>query len=223
MLQQTSKKIIFFFFLFLFLGTVSNKYLSNLEFPKINSFIVSGIDLEEKNDIIKKLEYLKASNLIFLDKSLIEQKMNSNENIETFSIFKKYPSTLQIKIKKTKILAKINVNGKDYLIGSNGKLIDKKIPINIPQIYGNLDIEELLKFKEILDNSYLDFDNIKNLFFYPSKRWDIETIEGVYIKLPKKEIKQSLILINNLIENKEFEKIKMIDLRQNKQLVVNER
>ena len=69
MLQQTSKKIIFFFFLFLFLGTVSNKYLSNLEFPKINSFIVSGIDLEEKNDIIKKLEYLKASNLIFLDKS----------------------------------------------------------------------------------------------------------------------------------------------------------
>lgn len=222
--QQISKKIILYFFLFLLLGTVSNKYLSSQYFPKINSIIISGVDEQEKEDILKKLNFLKSNNLIFLKESMINLMVNSNEYIETFSIFKKYPSTLHIEIKKAKILAKININGIEFLIGSNGKLIKKKIkPENIPQIFGNLDIKEFLKFKKILDTSQFNYKDIENLFFYPSRRWDIQTYQGVYIKLPKNEVEDSLVLLNNLFEDEEFEKIKIIDLRQNKQLVINER
>ncbi len=222
--QQISKKIILYFFLFLLLGTVSNKYLSSQYFPKINSIIISGVDEQEKEDILKKLNFLKSNNLIFLKESMINLMVNSNEYIDTFSIFKKYPSTLHIEIKKAKILAKININGIEFLIGSNGKLIKKKIkPENIPQIFGNLDIQEFLKFKKILDTSQFNYKDIENLFFYPSRRWDIQTYQGVYIKLPKNEVEDSLVLLNNLFEDEEFEKIKIIDLRQNKQLVINER
>ena len=222
--QQISKKIILYFFLFLLLGTVSNKYLSSQYFPKINSIIISGVDEQEKEDILKKLNFLKSNNLIFLKESMINLMVNSNEYIETFSIFKKYPSTLHIEIKKAKFLAKININGIEFLIGSNGKLIKKKIkPENIPQIFGNLDIQEFLKFKKILDTSQFNYKDIENLFFYPSRRWDIQTYQGVYIKLPKNEVEDSLVLLNNLFKDEEFEKIKIIDLRQNKQLVINER
>ena len=222
--QQISKKIILYFFLFLLLGTVSNKYLSSQYFPKINSIIISGVDEQEKEDILKKLNFLKSNNLIFLKESMINLMVNSNEYIDTFSIFKKYPSTLHIEIKKAKILAKININGIEFLIGSNGKLIKKKIkPENIPQIFGNLDIQEFLKFKKILDASQFNYKDIENLFFYPSRRWDIQTYQGVYIKLPKNEVEDSLVLLNNLFKDEEFEKIKIIDLRQNKQLVINER
>jgi len=222
--QQISKKITLYFFLFLLLGTVTNKYFNSYNFPKINSIIISGVSQQEKDDILKKLKFLKSNNLIFLKASIINLMVTSYDYIDSFTIFKKYPSTLYVEIKKAKILAKIKVNGTDFLIGSNGKLINNKsIPKNIPQIFGNLDIEEFLKFKIILDNSNFNFNNIEKLFFYRSGRWDIQIKEGIYIKLPKNEIKKTLLLLNDLFENEEFKDIKIIDLRQNNQLVINER
>ena len=221
--QQISKKIILYFFLFLLLGTVTNKYLNSYKFPKINSIIISGVSQQEKDDILKKLNFLKSSNLIFLKESIINFIVTSYDYIESFTIFKKYPSTLYVEINKAKILAKVKINSTDFLIGSNGKLINNtSIPKNIPQIFGNLDIKEFLKFKKILENSNFDYNNIEKLFFYRSGRWDIQTNKGVYIKLPKNEIDKTLVLLNDLFKNKEFKDIKIIDLRQNKQLVINE-
>lgn len=222
--QQISKKIILYLLLFLLLGTVSNKYFNSFKFPKINSIIISGLNEDEKGDILKKLDFLKSSNLIFLKEPIINLMINSNDFIESFSIFKKYPSTLYVEIQKTKILAKIKVNGKDFLIGSNGKLIiNKSIPKNVPQIFGNLDIGEFLEFKKILDNSKFNYNDIEKLFFYPSRRWDIQTKKGIQIKLPKNDVSKSLVLLNDLFENEEFKYLKIIDLRQNNQLVINER
>lgn len=222
--QQISKKIILYLLLFLLLGTVSNKYFNSLKFPKINSIIISGLNENEKDDILKKLDFLKSSNLIFLKESIINLMINSNDFIESFSIFKKYPSTLYVEIQKAKILAKIKVNGKDFLIGSNGKLIiNKSKPKNVPQIFGNLDIGEFLEFKKILDNSKFNYNDIEKLFFYPSRRWDIQTKKGIQIKLPKNDVSKSLVLLNDLFENEEFKYLKIIDLRQNNQLVINER
>ena len=221
--QQISKKIILYFLLFLLLGTVSNKYFNSYEFPKINSIIISGVNENEKGDILKKLDFLKSNNLIFLKESIINLMLNSNDYIESFSIFKKYPSTLYVEITKAKILAKIKVNGTNFLIGSNGKLINKKIiSKNLPQVFGDLDIEEFLKFKKILDDSKFDFNDIEKLFFYPTRRWDIQTNKGIYIKLPKKGVKNSLVLLNSLFENEELNNVKIFDLRQKKQLVIDE-
>ena len=49
--------------------------------------------------------------------------MESNYLVDSFSIFKKYPSSLNVNIDKTIFLAQISKNGKIYNLGSNGKLI----------------------------------------------------------------------------------------------------
>ena len=38
--------------------------------------------------------------------------MNSNNLVESYNVFKKYPSTLNITIHKTKLLAQLNIGGK---------------------------------------------------------------------------------------------------------------
>ena len=51
-------------------------------------------------------------------------------------MFKRYPSSIEIKIEKTNFLASTNINGKNYLVGSNGKFINTKdYSKNLPFIF----------------------------------------------------------------------------------------
>ena len=61
--------------------------------------------------------------LFFLNNIKIEKILSSHSIIESFSIFRKFPSTLKIDVKKTKILANRYIDGQNFLIGSNVKLI----------------------------------------------------------------------------------------------------
>ena len=88
---------------------------------------------------------------------------------------------------------------------------------NMLQIYHSLN-----NFKKIIDNSTLEFKEIKNLFFFPSGRWDIELLSGILIKLPNERLKQSLDLSLNLLNNETFVNVKLIDVRQKNQVIVNE-
>ena len=74
--------------------------------------------------------------------------------MKNIKFLKNIHQLLNIKIKKTNFLAKINHNGKIFLIGSNGKLIPKKFQISdLPFIFGKPKIKEFLKFKKIIDQS----------------------------------------------------------------------
>ena len=75
---------------------------------------------------------------------------------------------------------------------------------------------------EIINQTNLDYNNIKNFYSFPSGRWDIETISGVVIKLPITKIKESLNLSIDLLNNKEFSNIKILDIRQKNQIVIND-
>ena len=78
--------------------------------------------------------------------------MNSNNLIERYSIIKKYPSTIELRVTETNYLALVNKEGKKFLFGSNGKLINTKYnKKDIPIIYGNFKNSEFLELKRILD------------------------------------------------------------------------
>jgi len=223
MRQQISKRILIYFFLFTIFGTLNNKNNTNFEFLKLDKINIYGIDTENKLDLIKKLDFFKFKNIIFLDEIRIKEVINSNPFVERFSIFKKYPSELQIKIDKTKFLAYVQKKDGLFFLGSNQKLImaDNEIE-NIPYIFGNFDSEEFFILKEIIDNSNFDYEEIKNLYFFPSRRWDIEMYSGVTIRLPKNKLKESLELSLKIISDDNLRKIKMIDLRQSSQIIINE-
>jgi len=220
--QQISKKISLYLFLFLLLGSLNNKNLVNIEFPKIKKIDVQGLQIIN-DEFTQKLDLLKKKNLFDLNKSNLKELLNSNNLIEEYTIFKKYPSSLEIKIIETTLLGLINKNGMNFYIGSNGKLINAKDEImNLPYIFGELNIENFLIIKKIIDQSKLNYKEVQNLFFFPSGRWDIELTSGVLIKLPITNIKKSLDLSLNLLNSKEFNNIKTIDTRPANQVIINE-
>jgi len=222
MLQQINKKIIFYISLVIILGTFNNKNLKNFDLPKINMVNIEGIKFND-NEYLKIMNLIKLNNLLSIQKSQIKEILNSNNLIEEYEVFKKYPSSLEIKIEKTNFLASTNINGKNYLVGSNGKFINTKdYSQNLPFIFGNFETEKFLEFKNIILQTDFKYNNIKNFYYFPSGRWDIEMISGVLIKLPITGIKESLNLSIDLLEDKEFSNIKILDIRQKNQIVIND-
>ena len=63
--QQKNKKIFIYFFIFLVIGTLNNKNLSNNNFAKINKISVTGLDEINNLDLHNKLDLLKIKNLFF--------------------------------------------------------------------------------------------------------------------------------------------------------------
>ena len=221
--QQISKKIIIYLFLFLILVTTNNINLLNLQLPKINYFNVKGLDNTEKLKFIRDFDYLKKENLIFLDKEKFLKKIFLNKSIEDLSVFKNYPSELKIFIKKTNFLAVTKKNNQNYFVGSNGNLIlTKNYDDNLPFIFGDIEPNDFLKLKDLIDNSEIEFDQIKNFYFFKSKRWDIETKNNLIVKLPLNEIETSLNYLSKIIISEKFNDVKLIDLRQKNQIILND-
>ena len=220
--QQISKKILVYFFLFMIFGSLNNKNLAKLKFPNIEKIKIEGLEIENK-EFLKSLDLLKMNTLFHLDKLNVKELFNSNNLIEEYVISKRYPSSLEIKIIETELLALLNRRGKSFYIGSNGKLIEAEDMVkNLPYIFGDPNIDKFLSLKRIIDNSKLDYKDIENLFFFPSGRWDIEISSGVLIKLPIENIEKSLELSLNLLNEKQFDNIKSIDVRPQNQVITYE-
>ena len=133
-------------------------------------------------------------------------------------LFKRYPSALDINIEKTKFLAKINKNGKIFFIGSNRKLIQKNYLHNqLPFVFGNPELIDFFNIKEIIDKSKISYSEIKNLYFFPSKRWDLELKNNTIIKLPNDNISYVLNLAIEFLDDNKF-----IDARIKNQIILDD-
>ena len=221
--QRISKKIVVYLFLFLTLVTLNNINLLNFNFFKTTTLSVSGLNNLEKEKFEKDFDFLKTEGLIFLDKIEISKRIFANKTVEELSVFKNYPSELKIFIKKTNFLAITKKHNQDYYIGSNGNLIYTKNSLkSLPFIFGNVEPDDFLKLKAHINNSEFNFDQIKNLYFFKSKRWDIETKAGLIVKLPLDQIEVSLNYLSKIIISKEFKNKKIIDLRQKNQIILND-
>ena len=219
-----SKKIVVYFLMFCFLVSINNISFMNVSFPKINEVEINGLNPDERKKIEDIIYDSNFKNIFYLDKEYLKRKINSINIIEQFEIFKNYPSTLKIFIKETKILAQIKRNGFDYFIGSNGKLIrNNNLTTNLPFIFGDLNLNEFLNFKNEIDKSKFDYKNITKLYYFKSKRWDIETSKGYLIKLSKDNVEKDLNLFVRLSDENKFKNELIIDFRQKDQIILNEK
>ena len=98
----------------------------------------------------------------------------------------------------------------------------------IPYVSKILDEEGLFcyetssKEKENLDKSNFAYEEIKNLYFFPSKRWDIEFKNNKILKLPEKSEDISLDYLFKFFNDKNFSNIKIIDARIKNQIILND-
>jgi cell division protein FtsQ len=106
MQQRKSKKILIYFFLLLIVGSINNINLNGLKFQNVNDINITGLDIKNKLILLKKIENFNLNNIFFINKIDLKDEIESNTLVENYSIFKRYPSALDINIEKTKFLAK---------------------------------------------------------------------------------------------------------------------
>jgi cell division protein FtsQ len=221
--QQKGKKILIYFFLLISVGSVNNINLNNLKFNEITNINVVGLEEKDNFILLNKIKNLNLDNIFFLKKEEIKNKIDSNSLVEKYIIFKRYPNSLDIKVKKTELLARLNREGKIFFIGSNGKLLESNFSnVQIPFVFGNPEVNEFLNFKKIIDESKFSYDEIKNLYFFSSKRWDIELKSNILIKLPRSYSSNSLKIIYEFLYNNNFKDVKILDARVENQIILND-
>ena len=219
--QQIGKKIFIYLFILLFLGTFNNQKLLGLNQFALKNIIIETSDNTNFVEVSDEILNQKKLNIFFINLNNIKNIIEKNNLVEKYYVIKNYPSTLKIKIVKTKFFSRLSIDGKTFNIGTNGKLTEEfSNNNNLPFIFGNPSIDDVIEFYTIIKTSKFNFNNLRNLFYYKSGRWDIETIDGIIIKLPNDNLAKKLQEIHTIISNKDFTNQKIIDARIINQLIL---
>lgn len=219
--KDKKNKIIIYLLFLLILSTTSAKFINDQK--KLSSSItkinITGLSERKNLEILDNLNNLLYKSIFVINEEEIIKILEKHNIIQEFNIKKIYPSTLNIKIKPTELIARVS-NNSQYLVGANGKLIeDKSNNELLPYIFGEFNSQDFLSFKKNIEKSMWSFSNLKELSFFPSGRWDILTDKDILIKLPQEHIVASLNLSKELINNDNFKDFKFIDLRIKNHLV----
>jgi len=221
--QRKGKKILIYIFILFFVGSINNSALTKIEFENIKNISISGLSDEENLNLLNNIKNLNLKSIFLINKNEISKIINSNNLVEKYEITKKYPHSLEIKITKTNFLAKISSNGKIYLVGSNGKLSDIKFSDKeLPYIFGKPEINEFLKLIDIIYQSKFSLNEIENLYFFPSKRWDLELKNKIILRLSNDLTQFSLDEVFEILNDKNFNNIKTVDARIKNQIILND-
>ena len=220
LISKKNKVIIYIIFLLILSTTITKfpKIQKNYS-SKINKINIKGLSHIKKSKIMVELNSLSYENILTIKKEEIKKVINRYNIIEEYSIKKIYPSTIEIKIKPTKYIARIYVDNQ-LLVGANGKVIeDKNNKEILPYIFGKFTSKDFLFFKKNIELSKFTFDEFKTLYFFPSNRWDILTNDNILIKLPQYNFLESINLAYKLINSSELKNANSIDLRLNNYLI----
>jgi cell division septal protein FtsQ len=224
--SKDKKKYFLFLFLSLFFLSSINSQLfieKKQSLYNLKSIEVIGLEKSLNFEIEQNLNFLLNTNIFFIDKEILNNQLDNYNFIENYSIFKFYPSKIILKLKHTNFLARTIKNNEIFLIGSNNKFVNIKKYNNfnhLPIVFGNFSAEEFLLFKKIINNSDLKYDDIKEIFFYPSQRIDIKTKDNFIIKFPAKNIKKAMNIASKIIKNEKFNN-NIIDLRVPNQIILS--
>ena len=229
MLQLIDRKLKIFFYLILFLllstQITKDKDIEISFITNLNNLEVIGLSEKNNLKVYQSLKFLLTKNIFFINKNEFENILKKNNLVESFYIKKIYPNQIKIKIKQTKLLAITNKNGKKFFIGSNGKLIpgsQVEASYNeLPFVYSKSNYINFIKLKKIIDESEFQFEQIESFYYFPSNRWDIKTKDGFLIKLPEKNIEESLKFAVLIKINEEFKDKKIIDLRISNNIILS--
>lgn len=203
------------------LTTITTKQRINITKFNLKKINIENIFLLKEEDLKKLLIPINEKNLLLLRNKEIEQLLIQNTFIESFTIKKKYPDTLKIKIIEKKPIAILFEGKKKFYLSEKIELMQfKNLPNyqNLPYIFG-----KKKEFKILHENLFeIDFpiDLIKKYTLLESNRWDLETINNKLIKLPLKNYNKSLKNYLVIMNKNEFKKYKVYDYRLKNQLIM---
>ena len=203
------------------MGSINNNSLNNLKLEKLKNINIIGLEKNDQKTLLYNLNNLNLKNIFFINKKKLQNIIESNSLVEEYNIIKKYPHSIDINIKKTNFIARINKNGKFFLVGNNGKLsIYNNLNIQLPYIFGSPEINEVVELKKIIDQSNIVYSQIESLFYFKSNRWDLKLNNNIVIKLPEKINKETLDKISFFLKNIKLDRQKIVDARIKNQIII---
>ena len=219
-------KILFYIFIFIFLSTVSfferTNIFSNKIFFPLNKIEIYGYEKVDYVAMQSQLSNLIGQNLLFMNSKDIEEILDENKLISEFTIQKKYPDTVNINLKEVNFVAKVFKDKKKYFLADNDILIpfkDYVIDQDLPNIYGK-DAEFYFNdFQKLLKLNNFNINIISSYYFFQINRWDLVTNNQKIIKFPSKGLNEAIKVANKLLNNKDFNKYSVIDLRINNKII----
>ena len=229
MLRLTSKyKLYLYLFFLIFLSSVFNleileNYKDKFSLKTIN---INGVSYKEKKNIEEELTNLKNINIFKISDQKVLEKLNKFNFIESIYVKKIIPSSINIYLSKTSILGKTFINGEEFYIGKNGKFINSNQiyeKYKTATVFGKFQISEFVNLYNILNNQKLEIDTIEQYYFFKNKRWDLVFSNGLILKLPSKNIINSIKIYKKLIDNDNLTNTKIIDLRVMDQIIITDK
>jgi len=225
--QQKDKKnklIYIYILLFILITSINNKNIYNQKiFSNELIFKIAGLSYADNQKLIRNLINVNNDNIFKIDEKKVFERITENNSVLNFYAKKEYPNKIDISINEATYVGKIYNKDKLLLIGSNGKLIDHNAnkAKDLPYFYGDFKREEFLKLLFVINKTQLDIKNISSFYFFPSGRWDIKFKDGLLLKLPIKDLINTLpkgLLLKN---NQNFRNSKIIDLRIKNRIISN--
>ena len=213
--QKLDKKNYIFFLLIIFL-ILSSTHNSNFKYN--NFFNVKKIEvvgLNKTDNIFLENEFtdLVGSNIFTLNKKSFEI-INSVNQIKSYNVKKIYPNQVKVYLESAKAIGFIKNINEFVILGNNGKIIESEtLPKNIPEVAGTNDIKKIFQTIEIIKKSDFNVRKIKKIYFFPSKRIDIEFENKKKIKFPINFKIDDLNFGFRVINDEKFNQVKIIDLR----------
>ena len=225
--QSISKKRIYFYlFILLILSSTFNfDLISNFKnLNLVNNINIVGLSKKETYIIEKNLEFFKKKNILFISKDEVVQRLNSNSFLDNYTIVKILPSKLLVKVNKTEFIGTTLFNGEKFYIGKNGKLtkvsfVEKEF--NLPKVFGNFQVIELLNLQKILRLNNFNLNKIIKYSYFKSNRWDIEFDNKTIIMLPSFNFEKSLQNYKSFIKKNEIKSGQLIDLRMRDKIIIS--
>ena len=225
--QSISKKRIYFYlFILLILSSTFNfDLISNFKnLNLVNTINIVGLSKKEASILEKNLEFFKKKNILFISKDEVVQRLNSNSFLDNYTIVKILPSKLLVKVNKTEFIGTTLFNGEKFYIGKNGKLtkvsfVEKEF--NLPKVFGNFQVIELLNLQKILILNNINLNKIIKYSYFKSNRWDIEFDNKTIVMLPSFNFEKSLQNYKSFIKKNEIKSGQLIDLRMRDRIIIS--
>ena len=214
--------------IFIFLTTYSPTNFKDISTKenyifKIQNIEILNIKIVNEKEIINKLSHIYKKNIFFIKKEDLESPLKSIDFIEKIEVKKKYPNSIVVKIYETKPVAILFKKNNKYILDSSSNLINfTKVNFDkeFPSVFGENAEKEFVTFYNHLINNNFPITKVKSYYFFQIGRWDLQLLEGQLVKLPNTELNNAIQKSIKIMNDKNFENYKVIDLRINGKIVV---
>tara|TARA_B110000116_G_C16758047_1_gene546953 strand:+ start:458 stop:1141 length:684 start_codon:yes stop_codon:yes gene_type:complete len=221
-------RIILLLLVFIFISTFNPTQTNIALKKKYNIFKIQEIKiinnfLINKKEIEQRIQDIYEKNIFLISKKDINKSLKNIDFLNNISVKKKYPNTIIIKVFETKPLAVLFKNKKKYFIDNFANLILFRNDINLnnlPKIIGDNAEDTFLIFLKQLNSNDFPVEKIETFYYFQIDRWDVQLFDNKIIKFPNTEVKKAIVKAINLLNRKDFEFYKIIDLRFNGKVIV---